>query len=55
MPAVTTRGLKEPEMEVIVSLIDRVIANPDDEKTCMDVRREVEGLMEGFPLYPELG
>ena len=55
VPAVTTRGLKEPEMEVIVSLIDRVIANPDDEKTCMDVRREVEGLMEGFPLYPELG
>ena len=55
VPAVTTRGLKEPEMETVVSLIDRVIAHPDDEKTCRDVRGEVKGLMQRFPLYPELG
>ena len=55
VPAVTTRGLKEPEMEAIVSLIDRVVANPDDEKTCRDVKEEVKSLMASFPLYPELG
>jgi glycine hydroxymethyltransferase len=55
VPAVTTRGLMESEMETIVSLLDRVISNPDDEKTCRDVREEVKGLMQRFPLYPELG
>jgi glycine hydroxymethyltransferase len=30
-PAVTTRGMKEPEMERIAALIDRVLAAPDDE------------------------
>jgi glycine hydroxymethyltransferase len=54
VPAVTTRGLKEPEMEAIVSLIDRVISNPDDEKTTSDVREDVGRLMGRFPLYPEL-
>jgi glycine hydroxymethyltransferase len=55
VPAVTTRGLKESEMEEIVTLIDRVIANPDDEKTSSEVRADVGRLMGRFPLYPELG
>ena len=54
VPAVTTRGLKEAEMEEIVKLIDRVIANPDDEKNSSEVRTEVARLMGRFPLYPEM-
>jgi glycine hydroxymethyltransferase len=55
VPAVTTRGLKEPEMEIIAGLIDRVIMQPDNEQEIQAVRTEVKTLMYGFPLYPELG
>jgi glycine hydroxymethyltransferase len=55
VPAVTTRGLKEPEMEIIAGLIDRVIMQPDNEQEIAAVRAEVKALMHGFPLYPELG
>jgi len=55
VPAVTTRGLKEPEMEIIAGLIDRVIMQPDNEQEISAVRAEVKALMQGFPLYPELG
>ncbi len=49
--AVTTRGLKEKQMEKIVDLIDRVIVKNEDEKTIKDVRKKVNKLMEDFPLY----
>jgi glycine hydroxymethyltransferase len=55
VPAITSRGLKEKEMEVIATLIDRVLTNADDEKTIEQVRSEVKELMAQFPLYPELG
>lgn len=55
VPAVTTRGLKEAEMEIIAGLIDRVIMQPDNEQEIAAVRAEVKALMQGFPLYPELG
>ena len=55
VPAVTTRGLKEAEMEIIAGLIDRVIMQPDNEQEILSVRGEVKALMHGFPLYPELG
>ena len=55
VPAVTTRGLKEPEMEIIAGLIDRVIMQPDNEQEIAAVRAEVKALMQAFPLYPELG
>lgn len=55
VPAVTTRGLKEGEMEIIAGLIDRVIMQPDNEQEIQAVRTEVKALMHGFPLYPELG
>ncbi len=55
VPAVTTRGLKEAEMEIIAGLIDRVIMQPDNEQEILAVRGEVKALMQGFPLYPELG
>jgi len=50
-PAITTRGLKENHMAIIVDLIDRVISNIDDEKVIGEVRAEVNKLMKDFPLY----
>lgn len=55
VPAVTTRGLKEKDMETVVSMVDKVLMNPDDEKTIASVKEEVKALMKNFPLYPELG
>ena len=49
--AITTRGLKEAEMEVIVDLIDRVIQNPEDASELEAVAKEVHALMEGRALF----
>jgi len=54
VPAVTTRGLKEREMEVIAALIDEVLMNADDEKTIERTKQTVKELMQNYPLYPEL-
>jgi glycine hydroxymethyltransferase len=51
-PAVTTRGMGEPEMDQIGELISRVLAAPDDHKAEIAVRAEVESLCRKFPLYP---
>ncbi len=51
-PAVTTRGMKEPEMEEIVGLIARVLERPGDVDGLDAVRTEVEALARRFPLYP---
>ena len=50
-PAVTTRGMKEPEMELIAGLIDRIIANPGDAGVASSVKEEVLDLTKRFPLY----
>ncbi len=52
-PAVTTRGMREDEMDVIGELIARVLASPEDSRTLESVRAEVERLCQTFPLYPE--
>ncbi|MEK6631487.1 MAG: serine hydroxymethyltransferase, partial [Acidobacteriota bacterium] len=52
-PAVTTRGMREPEMEIIGGLIARVLAAPDDDRVQAMVRTEVEALCRTFPLYPD--
>src|SRR5690242_805550 len=52
-PAVTTRGMREPEMDVIGDLIARVLAAPEDNSTLAAVKSEVERLCRKFPLYPE--
>ncbi|MGO3708296.1 MAG: serine hydroxymethyltransferase [Mesonia hippocampi] len=49
--AVTTRGLKEADMETIVDLIDRVISNIDHEETHLAVKKEVEAMMGDLPLF----
>ncbi len=51
-PAVTTRGMKEAEMEKIGELIDRVVSNPEDTKAHKMVKVEVSKLTAEFPLYP---
>jgi glycine hydroxymethyltransferase len=49
--AITTRGLKEADMPVIVDLIDRVIMNPNDEAILEAVAIEVRALMHNRPLF----
>ena len=49
--AITTRGLKEAEMETIVDLIDRVINNDQDEAVLAEVAQEVHALMQGRALF----
>ena len=49
--AITTRGLKEEEMETIVDLIDRVINNYQDEAVLAEVAQEVHALMQGRALF----
>ena len=50
-PALTTRGMKEAEMEQIAGLIARVLDRPDDAADVAAVRGEVEALCRRFPLY----
>jgi glycine hydroxymethyltransferase len=52
-PAVTTRGMREPEMELIARLIARVLADTEDQAAITAVRGEVEALCQAFPLYQE--
>jgi glycine hydroxymethyltransferase len=53
-PAITTRGMREPEMDQIGDLIARVLASPEDDRALGMVKDEVERLCRKFPLYPEL-
>jgi len=50
-PAITTRGLKEEHMEVIVELIDEVLSHIDDESVIKTVGNKVKELMKPFPLF----
>jgi len=52
-PAVTTRGMREPEMDLIAELFTRALKNPDDDHALGEIRAEVELLCRKFPLYPE--
>jgi len=51
-PAVTSRGMREPEMDAIAGLIARVLASPEDGAAIAAVKVEVEALCRTFPLYP---
>ncbi len=52
-PAVTTRGMREPEMELIGEYIVRVLTAPEDDRVISMARSDVEKLCRKFPLYPE--
>ena len=50
-PAATTRGMGEPEMDLVAGLIARALASPDDDAALGTIKKEVECLCEQFPLY----
>ena len=54
VPAVTTRGLKESDMQHIVNWLDRALMHPDDEQVINTIKGEVNEFMLSFPLYPEI-
>jgi len=54
VPAITTRGMKEKDMQTVVDLIDRVLMDIDNEATISAVKGEVKQLMGQFPLYPDI-
>ena len=53
-PALTTRGMKEKEMEIIAEIINRAINNVENEKVLSDLKNEVKQLTSGFPLFAEM-
>lgn len=50
-PALTTRGMKEPEMAEVASLISRVISNIEDETVISEVREDVHQLCSKFEIH----
>ncbi|HMK03233.1 MAG TPA: serine hydroxymethyltransferase [Ferruginibacter sp.] len=54
VPAITTRGMQEEHMQVVVDLIDKILMHIDDEKIIASVKEEVRSFMLQFPLYPGL-
>jgi glycine hydroxymethyltransferase len=50
-PTLTTRGMKEPEMEIIAQMIAGILKNPDNEDGINKTRAQVHELCEMFPLY----
>jgi len=50
-PAITSRHLKEADMATVVSFIDKVLMNADNESVLQSVKKEVNHMMESFPLY----
>ena len=55
VPAITTRGMKEEDMDWVVDCIDRVLMNAEDAVAIAAIRKQVNDFMSQFPLYPELG
>jgi len=54
-PAITSRGIKEPQIEIIARLIDDAIAHRTDEAGLAKVKQEVAVITKEFPLYPKQG
>ncbi|PIR74887.1 MAG: serine hydroxymethyltransferase [Candidatus Magasanikbacteria bacterium CG10_big_fil_rev_8_21_14_0_10_47_10] len=52
-PALTTRGMKEADMETVAVLIEQALTHHTDESVLQRVREEVKALTLQFPLYPE--
>lgn len=55
VPAITTRGLVESDMQFVVNVIDNVLMNPDDANVISAVKKQVNDFMSQFKLYPEMG
>jgi glycine hydroxymethyltransferase len=52
-PALTTRGMKEKEMDKIAEIINTAIQNFDDEKKLEQLKADIKELASGFPLFAE--
>lgn len=50
-PAVTTRGMKAPEMQQLAKAISRVVAAPEDEALLVEIAQEMSALCARFPVY----
>ncbi|MBV8255256.1 MAG: serine hydroxymethyltransferase [Chitinophaga sp.] len=55
VPAITSRGLKENHMPLIVDWVDQLLMDADNEALITKIRGEVNTFMQQFSLYPELG
>ena len=54
VPAITTRGLQEVHMPLVVNWLDKVLMDPDNDATIEKVKKEVNEFMLQFALYPEM-
>ncbi len=54
VPAVTSRGMKENDMQFVVNCIDKILMNAEDTNVINAVKKEVNAFMTQFVLYPEL-
>ncbi len=50
-PAITTRGMKEPQIQIISENIDKVLKHIDDENTFTTVKQNMKKLCRQFPIY----
>jgi glycine hydroxymethyltransferase len=50
-PAVTTRGMKEPEMNQIAEFMRNALADCDNESKLKEIKAEVKNFCSRFPLY----
>jgi glycine hydroxymethyltransferase len=53
-PAITTRGIKEPQIDILADLIDRAIISRSQPDKLKEIKKEVIKMTRKFPLYPEL-
>jgi glycine hydroxymethyltransferase len=49
-PAITTRGMKEPQMEVVAKYIDKVLRNPEDEELTTSIKQEIKEFTKNYPI-----
>ena len=54
VPSITTRGMKEADMQFVVNVIDNVLMNADDASVIATIKGQVNEFMEQFVLYPSL-
>jgi glycine hydroxymethyltransferase len=52
-PGVTTRGLKEKEMEEVGDYISELLNHPEDDKLIKSIKMKIRSLCDRFPLYSE--
>lgn len=53
-PAITTRGMGPEEMKLIADFINTAVSNKDNPQKLREIKSRVKGLVNEFPLYPEI-